>query len=67
MATMHNALNQTITKSLIRELEAREQQLSALILRTPTGDIRNLQTDAHIHLVVAIDQLKKAQACDSQP
>lgn len=61
MATMHNALNKTITQRLLSELVAREQQLSALILRTPSGDVRNLQTDAHIHLIAAIDALKESE------
>lgn len=47
--------------ALTKGLEAALQDVDALIGATPSGDKRNAFTEANIHLMLAVDQLKKAQ------
>lgn len=43
---------------IIKELEYQTQQLTLLVMKTPTSNVRNDLTSANIHLMTAVSDLK---------
>ena len=53
---------------ILRQLQHVEQpQLENLILATPTGDARNLLTEANIFLMLTTEKLQEAAALVTRP
>ena len=46
-------IDQDALRRLLRQLDLIKQELDLMILRTPSGDARNVMTEANIHLMVA--------------
>lgn len=49
-----------VLREIESELKDQQQTLSTLILATPSGETRNAQTTANIHLMAAITALEAA-------
>lgn len=51
-------VDKTVCIEIIKAIQHKRVILETLIMRTPSGDVRNKLTEANIHLLVAIGELK---------